>query len=183
MYEQDYCPEKKSKSKARALCTRIIEQGIIIRPDVDETYKKRVNRARAQAACILGAPFKSLQFDPTYDKALYQAGMHFYGTAQSSKSRDTSDWIEQARKYFLEAAQQGHPQSHCMLGNMARDEKSYGKAFGHYLRANLGGEVAEAQFNLGKLYEAGLGIDKDFVAALKWYQKLQDNSIFRHWSF
>ena len=47
-------------------------------------------------------------------------------------------------------------------------QKDYAKAFKWLRRAAKRGD-ANAQFNLGRLYEAGDGIDKNLERAAKWY--------------
>ena len=47
------------------------------------------------------------------------------------------------------------------------------QALAWYQKAAAQGHAA-AQFNLGRMYEYGLGVDKDPAQALAWYQKAAD---------
>lgn len=58
----------------------------------------------------------------------------------------------------------------CRKGSQLYDAGKYKEAFPLLLKAAEQGN-AEAQFRLGILYETGIGVDKNYSAAAKWYRK------------
>ena len=49
-------------------------------------------------------------------------------------------------------------------------KKVHGNAFNHYKIA-AGKGYSDAQFELGYMYDHGHGTEKDFAAAIKWFEK------------
>lgn len=78
---------------------------------------------------------------------------------------------ERAKVWYMRAAQQGHVGAMHNLaviladGGAAADYTAAAKWFA--AAADHG--LADSQFNLGILYQAGLGVDRDMVEAFKWF--------------
>lgn len=87
-------------------------------------------------------------------QAQYQLGFNYnYGRGMSK------DYIE-ALKWYRLAAAQGHEKAKTQLGLLNHFEETRQKA--------ETGE-ARAQYELGRIYEQGAGVDKDAPEAKKWY--------------
>jgi TPR repeat protein len=56
------------------------------------------------------------------------------------------------------------------LGRVHHSAKRYSEAVGWYQKA-AEYHYAAAQSNLGYMYRAGFGVEKDFVSAVEWYRK------------
>lgn len=69
-----------------------------------------------------------------------------------------------------QATTQKTPSTDFAIGSAAYDAGDYAKARRHLLPLAEQGNV-KAQYALGRLYEKGRGVDRDFVEALKWYRK------------
>ena len=54
--------------------------------------------------------------------------------------------------------------------------RNYKEALRWYRKAAEQG-YSVAQFNLGVMYENGLGLPQDYIEALKWYRKAADQGI------
>jgi uncharacterized protein len=54
-------------------------------------------------------------------------------------------------------------------GESAYKSGDYAEAMSHFLKAAAQGD-ATAQFDIGTLYERGIGVDKSAVKAAQWYQ-------------
>jgi len=76
-----------------------------------------------------------------------------------------------AAKWFLAAAEDGHPMSQALIGQMYLNgqgvEKDISKSIKWYLRAAKQGNDF-GQMNLGAAYEQGEGVPQDYVNAYKW---------------
>ena len=57
------------------------------------------------------------------------------------------------------------------------DTGNKAEAFNWYRKATEQGD-ADAQFNLGWLYENGWGVSKDYAEAVKWWQKAAEQRIW-----
>lgn len=87
--------------------------------------------------------------------------------------RDLGDY-ENARKWFLSAAEQGDAIAQGNLGRLYRDglggPQDYTLAVKWYtLAAEQGDDYAQTA--LGMMYEDGQGVSRDYVKAFEWYQK------------
>ena len=80
---------------------------------------------------------------------------------------------EQARKWTLKAAEQGHDRAQCNLGIIYKRgmgvDKDDAEAVKWFRKAAEQG-YDRAQYLLGRIYERGKGIDKDDAEAIKWYR-------------
>ncbi len=100
----------------------------------------------------------------------YARGQYNLGTCYQEGIGVTQDNV-QAEKHFRNAAQQGDVMALTSLGNLLRLQKDTQKeAFLSYESAAKQG-YAQAQYNLGRCYEKGLGTTKDSKAAATWYTK------------
>jgi len=75
----------------------------------------------------------------------------------------------QAKHWLQKAAEQGVPFAQSILGGLADKAGNYVEALKWYrLAANQGD--AEAQNNLGNMYETGRGVAQNYAEAAKWYR-------------
>ena len=79
---------------------------------------------------------------------------------------------------FIEAVKSGDPVAQCKLGMMYLNgsnglKQDYLQAFRWFSEAAEMGN-SSAMFQLGKLYEQGLGVEADTDEALKWYKSAVD---------
>lgn len=178
MYEQDG-PEK-SLEQAEKLYKKIVNEGVVLRPDADASYKKAASHVRAQAAYMMGQKYErgeygivlsfvagnyyetALRLDPEYDKAMLNLALLCIRGEGVPKNP------ERGRRLLLKAAERGHKDAECQLGNIARDAKDYKEARKRYQNALPFGN-AEAHFNMGQLFEEGLGGEKNLAQALFHY--------------
>jgi TPR repeat protein len=80
----------------------------------------------------------------------------------------------QAVKYYLEAAEQGHVPAQSALGNIYAESNRYPKAAIWYMKAAEGGS-SQALYGLGRMYELGLGVGGDYRLALGYYLQAAKN--------
>ena len=57
---------------------------------------------------------------------------------------------------------------------------NYKKAIEWYEKAAEQGD-AEAQYNLGVMYENGQGVDVNYKKAIEWYEKAAEQGLRRPW--
>lgn len=103
--------------------------------------------------------------DQDHRDAQFEIGVAFnQGLGGLSKDQD------QAEKYFMLAARQGHLRAHVELGllYLASDKGKEARSVFFY-PAERGD--ADAQFQLGRTFQHGLGIGKDLRSAEAWYKR------------
>ena len=83
--------------------------------------------------------------------------------------------IEQAKDLFLGAANQWHAPAQVYLGNIYREEQRYQEAIELYTQAALQNNQF-GQYNLGYMYENGLGTNVNYEAAEFWYRKAMEQN-------
>lgn len=81
--------------------------------------------------------------------------------------------IEQAKNLLIAAANQGHAPAQFYLGNIYREEQRYKEAIELYTQAALQNNQF-GQYNLGYMYENGLGTSVNYEEAEFWYRKAAD---------
>ena len=99
-----------------------------------------------------------------HEKVLYSFGCMF--KEGSIVQKDAAKAFE----YFQKAANIGSAAAWCSLGIIHEDNKDYQNAMNAYMNAAYKGD-AEGSCRLARLYEEGLGVDKDDSMALNWYIK------------
>jgi TPR repeat protein len=80
----------------------------------------------------------------------------------------------QAKKWFQRAAEKNYAEGQCSLGGIYEIEKEYRKAAYWYVKAAIQ-NLPRCQYNFGRLYARGLGIEKNEAAAFIWTKKAADN--------
>lgn len=95
---------------------------------------------------------------------------------------DPEKLVEQAKRYFdqedidkgiklyAQAAELNYTPAQVHMGILADESQFFEEAFGWFLMAASQGDAA-GQFNLGRMYTAGTGIEKDPVKALYWFKR------------
>lgn len=84
--------------------------------------------------------------------------------------------LNQAKFYYKSGALLGDKNAAWRLGLMYKDEMEYSEAFKFLLKAAESGQ-GMAMYELGKLYENGLGTSCDKAKAIEWYKKCS-NSLY-----
>ena len=150
--------------------------------DLDwENYYKRTQRAINTYRKKLKVFVKSLteQIENEYDEddnygevGDYEPSTPEEQYAYATIVQDLDE--EEAFRYYLKAAQQGHIEAQYKLGECyyygngtAEDDK---EAVKWYMKAAKKG-YADAQFELGECYELGLGVEENEAQAIYWYKK------------
>ncbi len=109
-------------------------------------YRKAAEQGHVDAQYLLGY--------------VYQSG---WGVAKDAAT---------AMIWYRKAAAKGHARAQRALDHVAFEARRQGlakKASRRYREAALQGD-ATGQYNLGFLYEKGLGVPQDYVEATKWYR-------------
>ena len=99
-----------------------------------------------------------------HEKVLYSLGCMFKEGSIVQKD------VTKAFEYFQKAANIGSAASWCNLGIMHEENKDYPNAMNAYMNAAYKGD-AEGSCRLARMYEDGIGVDKDDSMALNWYIK------------
>ena len=99
-----------------------------------------------------------------HEKVLYSLGCMF--KEGSIVQKDATKAFE----YFQKAANIGCAAAWCSLGIMHEEHKDYPNAMNAYMNAAYKGD-AEGSCRLARIYEEGIGVDKDDSMALNWYIK------------
>ena len=88
------------------------------------------------------------------------------GYAYGGKATERN--LDEARKWFLKAAEQGGADVYCTIGTTFYYTSNYTEAIDWLLKAAEFGN-SDAQRKLGDCYRTGSGTTKNFFAAYKWY--------------
>lgn len=80
-----------------------------------------------------------------------------------------SHWSSCYTEYII-YSMKGDAEAQANLGHWYLDDEDYEMAV-KWLRKAAEQEHADAQFNLGRCYQNGLGVPQDYNEAVKWYQK------------
>ena len=121
-----------------------------------------------------------------FDTAQYNLGQCY------RVARGTSKDITEAIKWYLKSAEQGYEDAKTRLSELGitpikvdasltagqlndkgveyHNNKNYSAAFQYYLKAIEKGNMY-SQYNLGLLFQYGLGVKADSAEAVKWYRK------------
>jgi TPR repeat protein len=110
------------------------------------------------APAVLAAPAASAT--PSDPKKLME---------QAEKALDI-DGVSAAIKIYLQAAELNYTPAQVQMGEFADFAQFYEEAVGWYLMAATQGDAA-GQFNLGKMYSLGNGIEKDEAKAAYWIRR------------
>jgi TPR repeat protein len=78
--------------------------------------------------------------------------------------------LDGAKRWFSRAAQGGSPEAQFALGVLSVEAHDYPAAFTHFKTA-AGAGSAFAAYNLGAMYEQGLGTHTNLAKATEWYQR------------
>ena len=97
-------------------------------------------------------------------RAQFQLGMAYYEGNRIEKSQI------KALKWWTKAAEQGVKDADYCLGCIYFDEKKFSIAYKSYLKAIKDPLINEAGFQLGVIYENGLGVEIDKDKAIKYYK-------------
>jgi len=101
-------------------------------------------------------------------EAQFVIGRMYYTGGQISRN------LNEAMKWFLLSANQGHVASPFYIGSIyysgVLGSPNYKEAFKWFLlSANKG--YQQAKYNVGKMYDLGLGVEQDIDAAIFWYKE------------
>jgi tetratricopeptide (TPR) repeat protein len=78
--------------------------------------------------------------------------------------------IDTALEWYTKAAEKGHALAQHKVGVIHHEKGQHVEAFKWFKKAAIQG-IIQAEYNLGKCYEDGLGVDKNIPKAVKWYTK------------
>lgn len=78
---------------------------------------------------------------------------------------------EKALEWWTKAAEQGVEEADYCLGCIHFENKDFQTAREYYLKAISDPVINEAGFQLGVIYENGLGLEKDIDKAIEYYKK------------
>lgn len=167
--EETYQPQREKSSRAlrigigiAAVVAVVLAVGIffILRDSGDKTSKK----TDTDPVSSLFSTNSANEEDIPAAEELFNMGVEAY----QNKNYD------EAKKYWLMAAEQGDIEAQNNLGFMFYNgngvQKDYTEA-ARYWRLSAEQGNAEAQYNLASSYENGEGVPTDFAEALKWYKK------------
>jgi TPR repeat protein len=91
---------------------------------------------------------------------------------QAAKAYDSQE-LDLAVKLYAQAAEQNSTLAQVRMGQFSDSAQFYEEAVGWFLMAATQGD-AEGQYNLGRMYETGNGIEKDEAKALYWFKRSAD---------
>ena len=84
-------------------------------------------------------------------------------------------------KWFMKAAEQGHPEAQFNVGVMHYYERgveqNFQKAFEWFTRAAEQSDHVPAQYNLGSMYSKGEGVEQNFQKAVEWWEKAAQQNL------
>jgi serine/threonine protein kinase/TPR repeat protein len=86
----------------------------------------------------------------------------------------TSEQLEQLADVLESAAQRGSTSAQMLLGKSYLAADRPADAFKYFYAAATDGKNSEAMYQVGNLYAAGHGTDKDFAKAVEFFQKSAD---------
>lgn len=89
--------------------------------------------------------------------------------AQADKALDR-DELDVAIKLYVQAAEQNYTPAQVALGQLADSAQAYEEAVGWFLMAATQDNAA-GQYDLGRMYVAGNGIEKDEAKASYWFRR------------
>lgn len=88
---------------------------------------------------------------------------------QAEKALDSQD-LDVALKFYIQAAELNYMPAQVAIGKMADAAQYYEEAVGWFLMAAMQGDAA-GQYELGRMYQLGNGIEKDEAKAAYWYRR------------
>ena len=97
-----------------------------------------------------------------HEKVLYSIGCMY------QEGRTVQKDASKAFEHFQKAANIGHAGAWCRIGGIHENNKDYINALSAYTNAAYKGD-ADGACRLARLYEEGLGTEKDDSTALNWY--------------
>ncbi len=104
--------------------------------------------------------------------AAYRLGYHF---DEYSDSKSKSKYLELAEKWYLKSALHGYAIAYNNLGRLTEVYRNdLKKAAYYYEKAALMG-CSAGQYNMGRLYEYGMGVELNLENAEDWYRKAIEN--------
>jgi hypothetical protein len=89
------------------------------------------------------------------------------GDVAKAEEAMTREDLREAAKFYRQAAEQNYLPAQVSLGQLMHDTQEYEEASGWFIMAALQGDAAGA-FNLGQMYSAGEGVEKNSEKALYW---------------
>jgi TPR repeat protein len=93
-------------------------------------------------------------------------GAHYL---DGDEAKQGTENVPEALRWFRASALQGNERGQCALASLLEfGKKEYTEAGKWYSKAAHQGDGV-AQYQVGRLYENGIGVPKDTVEALKWY--------------
>ena len=96
-------------------------------------------------------------------------GLYFLGVGEERN-------LDTAMQYFEKAAAKGHAAAQNGVGRCHYEKGRYEEAFKWHTKSAAQG-YANAEINLGLLYEDGLGVTKDISKAIEWYTKAAEKGV------
>lgn len=97
-------------------------------------------------------------------RAQFRLGMAYYNGDRIEKSQ------EKAFEWWTKAAEQGVEDADYCLGCIYLEKKKFSIAYKYYLKAIKDPLINEAGFQLGVIYENGLGVEIDKDKAIEYYK-------------
>lgn len=98
-------------------------------------------------------------------RAQFRLGLAFYKGNRVEKDE------EKAFEWWMKAVEQGVEYAAYCLGCIYFEKKDFQTAMEYYLKAISDPVINEAGFQLGVIYENGLGLEKDIDKAIEYYKK------------
>lgn len=122
------------------------------------------------AVLLLGAAVMAGTMSSTADNSAAKAYRQGLECEESGKP-------EEAKQWFLKAAEMGHPDAQLAVAYKFLSEKDQGNFFLWLQKAAASG-CLEAMLQMGNNYRYGEnGVEKDLDKAKEWYQKARDNGM------
>lgn len=152
--------------------------------EAEKWFLRAAEQGYVAAEVSLGDLFESHDEPPQdLEKACgwyRKAAERGYAPAQYALADCLAGWCErpqEALKWFRMAAETGHTQAACDLGNIYFQgtgvPKNYAEAFKWFLKAAEQGEVSAFQ-DVGSMYADGKGVAQNGGEALKWLLRIAD---------
>ncbi|KAG7718341.1 hypothetical protein KL949_002806 [Ogataea haglerorum] len=123
--------------------------------------------AQSSTAFLLYSPVGYLEEPPRVPFERFQSSLNYYRRAHQQQNLDAGVFLGDIYYNGLKNSQ---------IGKSSEDgeyavEPDYNTAFSYYLSASAKGSL-QARFNLGYMYEMGIGLSQDFHLAKRYYDQM-----------
>jgi TPR repeat protein len=140
------------------------------RREAAAVVKARAEAGASQAAAASKAPQGEQASQPAAASKAQQEEQDRQAAAAAKPQQDKAQQEEQGRQAALAKAE---VRDALKNGKAALDREDYAEAMRWYRKAADQGN-ADAQNNIGWIYEHGRGVPQDFAKAMRWYRKAAD---------